>query len=110
MGPRGFWIALAIALFYLIARPHIGTVWHLTMDYPERGLTLHQVQALPSGLTPITGPTVPPGFGPLPPGASLPSTRFIDKRDCFNAEMRFETSAGVNGVYCSPRNALLWGW
>jgi hypothetical protein len=27
MGPRGFWIALAIVLFYLIARPHVGSLW-----------------------------------------------------------------------------------
>jgi len=32
MGPRGFWIAVAIVLFYLIAKPHIGKAWHLISD------------------------------------------------------------------------------
>ena len=37
MGPRGFWIALVIVLFYLIARPHVGTVWYMQEDYVEPG-------------------------------------------------------------------------
>jgi hypothetical protein len=49
MGPRGFWIALAIVLFYLIARPHISTVWYIKEDRP---LPTPSV-SLPPGLTPI---------------------------------------------------------
>lgn len=99
MGPRGFWIALAVVLLYLIARPHIGTVWHMEQDPSPYG-------TLPPGLTPVTPP---PGFGsPVP--AVLPTASFTDKRDCFNAAMRFESATSWSGVYCAGANALLWGW
>jgi hypothetical protein len=35
MGPRGFWIALAIVLCYLIARPHVGIVWRIHSYRPS---------------------------------------------------------------------------
>jgi hypothetical protein len=84
MGPRGFWIALAIVLAYLIARPHVGTVWYIALD-PNHGLTWSQIKA-------------------------LPDTRFTDKRDCFGAELRFQSATGATGTYCASKNALLWGW
>ncbi len=103
MGPRGFWIALGIVLFYLIARPHVGTVWHLTQEQPS------PTETLPPGLTPIT-PTPPPGFGPGVRFGPTPTTSFIDQRDCYREAIRFEGRTGTSGVYCAPSNALLWGW
>ena len=102
MGPRGFWIALAILLFYLIARPHVGTVWYVALDsLPTPAATL------PAGLTPISPPA---GFIP-DSDRTPPSARFTDKRDCFNAEMRFRSAyPGATGTYCDSETALLWGW
>lgn len=85
MGPRGFWIALAIILFYLIARPHVGTVWRVTVPTPG---------PLPSG---------------LPPGAvaeTPPPRAFLHQDDCLFAVTRFRALGGE----CVPENALLWGW
>lgn len=91
-------VAIVVVLAYLIARPHIGTVWYLTQDAPV---------PVPSWLK---TDTPPPGFGPGVPPPPLPRTRFIDKRDCFNAESRYENASGTSGVYCATENALLWGW
>jgi hypothetical protein len=99
-GPAiAFYVLVAIVLFYLIARPHIGTVWYLKGGLLPHGLTLEQVRALPSGFTPDSP-------APLAP---LPTTRFVDKRDCLDAEARLE-NAGNTGVYCVSENGLLWGW
>jgi hypothetical protein len=86
MGPRaGFWVALAIVLFYLIARPHVGTVWHVAMERPP-------------------GPA-PNGFVEDTPAPE----RFPDRRDCSEALSRFD-NASATSAYCAPENALLWGW
>ncbi len=87
MGPRGFWIALAIVLFYLIARPHVGTVWRVTLPPP------------PSGATPDTPPA---GFVPDTPSPHA----FVERIDCEAAANEFRSSGGQ----CVPENALLWGW
>lgn len=87
MGPRGFWIALAIVLFYLIARPRIGTVWYVATPPPA---------PLPSGAKPL------PGFVPYTP----PPRAFTDERDCDFAVGPFRQDGG----YCDSRYALLWGW
>jgi hypothetical protein len=46
MGRRGFWLALAIVLFYLIARPHAGSVWkeRRTMSSPNGRPTITVLQ------------------------------------------------------------------
>lgn len=100
MGPRGFWIALAIVLFYLIARPHIGTVWYVKEDGvevgPEHGGIVSRI--------------------PDVPGVIPPTTRFLDKQSCFvDAEepfiARFRSITGdYDRVHCASENALLWGW
>jgi|GEM_PF-6317096 hypothetical protein len=100
MGPRGFWIALAIVLFYLIARPHIGTVWYVKEDGVEAGPE-H------AGLV---------GRIPNVPGVIPPPTRFLDKRSCVSdAEEPFTAqfhsiTADYAKAYCASENALLWGW
>jgi hypothetical protein len=93
MGPRGFWIALAIVLFYLIARPHIATVWYVTANP-----------------TPTPGPTcqAPPAFGCVPPTPSPPPvSHFAEQLVC----VRYL----VNTIYyrsyrCVDHPAPLWGW
>ena len=46
MGPRVYWLALAIVLLYLIARPHVGSVWkeRRTMSSPNGRPTITVVQ------------------------------------------------------------------
>jgi hypothetical protein len=90
MGPKGFWIALAIVMFYLITRPHVGTVWYIAVPPP---------QPLPSGAVPIASSQ---GFVPDAP----PTTAFTEKKDCWFALTPFR---GL-GAECVPKNALLWGW
>lgn len=93
MGPRGYWIVLAIVLFYLIARPHVGTVWYVI--FPPS-------PPLPSGAKPL------PGFVPDTPP---PPQGFADQQTCFAAESAFRQRGGVyQDAYCAPRYALLWGW
>lgn len=91
MGPRGFWIALAIVLFYLIARPHVGTVWYVTAPSPPSWLATN---------------SPPPGFIPDTP----PARAFTEKSDCRAAAYAFYQKSGISGLDCVPRNALLWGW
>lgn len=108
--------AVLVVVAYLVARPHIGTVWYVKEDY--LGPLATPTASPPSWLIPP-----PPGFGrppPLPPRP--PTTRFVDKRDCFAAEDRFRNSTGytleeleaqhspVRDAYCATENALLWGW
>lgn len=95
MGPRGFWIALAIVLLYLIARPRIGTVWYVTIP-PD--------QPVPSGATLIKSP--PAGFVPDTP---LPKA-FAAQRDCWFAVGDFRRESGRTDAYCDSRYSLLWGW
>jgi hypothetical protein len=81
MGPRGFWIALAIVLaivlFYLIARPHVAKVWHVVSDAVAVG---------------------------------TPTTRFPDSAECSAAATRLNESTDTTGAYCASGTALLWGW
>lgn len=104
MGPRGFWIAFAIVLFYLIARPHIGHVWYVNADQakPPAPSDLWYVsadQAKPSA--PLPSPT------PLP---SPPATKYATERECGFANARFYNATRADGTYCASENALLWGW
>jgi hypothetical protein len=95
MQQRAFWITLAIILFYLIARPRIGTVWRVTLPPPT---------PLPSGLTPVSPP---PGFVADRP----PPQAFTEKSDCLVAAYQFRQEGGVDaGAYCEPRYTLVWGW
>jgi|ERR1700677_4173479 len=112
MARRGFWVALAIILFYLIARPHIATVWDLRV---KEGVLLAPPTCGPHSETP------PPGItrmsecsdqmlGIIPTPSPYPSphvTRYYSWRDCF-ANL-------VNMVYVSRYNCVvgtefLWGW
>ncbi len=87
MATRGYWIALAIVLFYLIARPHVGTVWYVAVPTLALG-------TLPTGATPITPPP----------------TSFADKADCQIARFQFQQAIGKADAVCVPKSALLWGW
>jgi hypothetical protein len=93
--------AVIIVVAYLIARPHIGTVWYMTANSPVA--------------------TPDPASSPLPPGLTRfipanqetpPPTRFIDLHDCFvNGEELFQiTHPEATHVHCATENALLWGW
>ena|SRR5580692_8637603 len=98
MGPRGFWISLVIVLFYLIARPHVGTGWYVKEDYVEAGLGHTVVDRIPDV-----------------PGVIPPSTRFLDQKSCFIAEETFTARFNsITGDYakvsCASEYALLWGW
>ena len=92
MGPRGFWIALAILLFYLIARPHIGTVWQLRTDSQRSGQKWrpHHLYLLF-----LAAPT---------------QREFLDRAACTKVASGYSSENDVTGVYCAPKNALLWGW
>jgi hypothetical protein len=99
MGPRGFWIALAIVLFYLIARPHIGTVWHVVLPAPQS-----LPSDIPSGAVPLTPP---PGFVAVTP----PPQAFTVQLNCIAAADDLRRTGGVNaGAYCAQGYGLLWGW
>jgi hypothetical protein len=113
MGPRGYCVALAIVLFYVNARPHIGRTWYVNADYagpmdvassspaPANPLITY---ATPTGETPTPPPTEVPPFRPDPPKA-----RFADRRDCLDAAIQFERQARLTGVYCASQNVLLSG-
>lgn len=90
MGRRGFWLALAIVLLYLIARPHAGSVWK------ER-----RTMSSPNGRATITvGQTDFPSYG-----------------ICENHVVTDNAAAGriaanlPRATYvCIHRTTLLWGW
>jgi hypothetical protein len=109
MGPRGFWIALAIVLFYVIARPHVGTVWSVNADGAQPPI----IPAVPSDTATPSNPFLVDAT-PTPPPVMLrpdaPKVRFTDRRDCLNAAVQYEREANLIGVYCASNNALLWGW
>jgi hypothetical protein len=98
MGPRGFWIALSIVLFYLIARPRIGTVWYVNSD---------------GAVNPLLAPSPTNWFDASPPAPTVrpdaPKGTFADRRDCLNAAGQYEREAGLVGVYCASKNAFVWG-
>jgi hypothetical protein len=118
------YIVLAIVLFYLIARPHIGTVWDLTApteltptprptcgpnsETPPPGVSRMSECAddIARGLTPL-----PPGLTPLPTSTTpLPTplmSRFYSQGDCWRSL--------VNTIFephyrCIAHAELLWGW
>jgi hypothetical protein len=93
MGPRvGFWITLALVLFYLIARPHVGTVWHLRTDGERRGQKwmVHHLDVAVF--------------------AAPAQREFLDSAACAKAASEYSSENDVTGVYCTSKNALLWGW
>jgi hypothetical protein len=109
VGPRGFWVALAIVLFYLIARPHVGTVWYVNAESATRnnyeGESSELLDAI-KGVSPSPSPSPSLSAKPVP----VPPTRFVDKRDCFGALSQYQQEANVTGAVCASTNALLWGW
>jgi|ERR1700729_1947207 len=111
MGPRGLWIALAIVLFYLIARPRIGTVWYVNADgaQPPPAAVASPIPTNIFDNTPESAPTNV--VTPIPMLRSdAPKERFADRRDCIDAAAQYERTADLIGVYCASKNALLWGW
>jgi hypothetical protein len=114
MGSRGFWVALAIVLFYLIARPRIGTIWYVNVDAAEPVMPSNA--ATPANPF-MEGYTPPPQANPLLNDTPAPSLRpgppraaFMDRRDCVDAAAQYEREGAMMGVYCASKNALLWGW
>ena len=63
MEQRAFWITLTIILFYLIARPRIGTVWYVNADNAELSSSALQ------GSTPAHVDPANPFGGPSPQAA-----------------------------------------
>ena len=108
MGPRGFWIALAIVLFYLIARPHVGTVWFIQTDRLEPIPRVNPGTSLGdmAPANPYNGGAVP--IPSAPPSPAARAYAFND--ECNSAAKRYESLVGFLGAYCSARTALLWGW
>jgi hypothetical protein len=99
---RSFWIVLAIILFYLIARPHIGQVWHIDASAATKT----------TGPSPLPdNPFIRPTPQPLiATGVSAPTAHYLSAQDCNAALGAFEQAAGVEGAYCVAGNGLLWGW
>lgn len=83
-------------LFYLIARPHLGTVWYVSSDgvvaTPTPEPTI-DVNDLHETATSKPHATLPPGLVPVVT-PSLPATRFVDKRDCFDAVVPIREHGG----------------
>lgn len=90
MGPKGFWIALAIVLFYLVSRPHIGTIWNETVFLAKAGLA--------------GKPETLQASGPYYRSSECQEQKVRDQ-----AENR--DSTGPVALYnCDPHLTLLWGW
>ena len=105
MGPRGFWIALAIVLFYLIARPHVGTVWYVNADSvntpsPKAGSWLILSGVAASGHRQLR----------VRAHRQLPRHSSSDRTDCLDAVNSYTSASGLSGAFCASKNALLWGW
>jgi len=108
MGPRGFWVALAIVLFYLVARPHVGTVWYIQTDdaKPQPIVSNWATDVRPAPTNPfLSTPTATPAAQRSPTRAV-----FTEKLDCESVASDYARDAGLTGIYCAPKNALLWGW
>jgi hypothetical protein len=94
----GPWIlaSVLIVVCYLIARPHVGTLWYLTTDTPT---------APSSEVTEQIKEAV---------NAALPQTGFGTLKDCFPAAERFNFVHNFHTtnerVYCAPSTRFLWGW
>jgi hypothetical protein len=94
MGPRGFWIALAIVLFYLIARPHIGTLWYERRITGSHSLTVEVLR-----------------FRAFPSYEACAR----EAKDDTNAWLKVEADSpgppGSGTAYnCASENALFWGY
>jgi len=91
MGPRGFWITLAIVLFlaYLVARPHVVAVY---------------VEEMANG--PIGGTTI----------NTFPTEENCEEAATLanNVGMRVVLHSGkrprVVAFHCKSSTRLLWGW
>jgi hypothetical protein len=92
VGPRGFWITLAIVLFYLITRPHVGTVWHLETDSQRLG---HKWMTHHPDVVVLAAPA---------------QRAFLDRAMCAKVASEYSSENDVTHVYCISGNALLWGW
>lgn len=104
MGPRGYWIALATVLLYLIARPHLGTVWYV--DARDAHIITDPFASI---VAPGSTPTPIPTAVPTPSVTPRPE-RFTDRANCQAALTRYESLAIATGAYCASKTALLWGW
>jgi hypothetical protein len=102
MSPRGFWIALAVVVFYFIARPHVGTVWYervtnISNNVPHRQLATVVTSASYASFEVCNGKA---------------QRATADKAQ----ERRVMAASGMkpldfSTVYdCVAKTALLWGW
>lgn len=98
MRQRAFWIVLAIVVFYLIARPRIGTLWYVNTAY---------AQPTPASLSTILANA---SEGSPSPSPSPPTSGFPTRQDCLSAVVPYEELVGMTGIECRPRYGLLWGW
>lgn len=94
----GILAAVIVVIAYLIARPHIGTVWYVNADNARP-------TPVPSGMIDWSK-----YGGHPPPSPSPPPIGFPTRQDCWNAEGTYGQLVGVIGLECMPRYALLWGW
>jgi hypothetical protein len=92
MGPRSFWIALAIVLFYLIARPHVGTVY---------------VRSVVTTLNGVASSTHGTALKVYPSSAECEKDAHIENQ----GELQLG-SGKSEGLFwsCSASTRLLWGW
>lgn len=89
-----FYVLVAIVLFCLIARPHVGKVWYISAEAATT--------TIPQDPYAVTTPH--------PSRSTPPAARYLSPEDCANAMNAFEQSASIRGAYCATGTALLWGW
>jgi hypothetical protein len=79
---------VVIVLVYLVARPHIGTVYYVNTAHARLNAS---------------------GFFASTAATAVKAT-FSDQRDCEAAATAYDANNHAVGADCSSRTALLWGW
>ena len=102
MGPRGLWIAAVVAaFFYVILRPHFGTVYYL--NGAHAGM-------LAGGKASLANSTSLGRSMFMPAAPAGVSWTFRNQHDCEAAAASYNTNNRAFGAQCAQRSALLWGW
>jgi hypothetical protein len=96
----GIWIAVAMLFVYLVARPHIGTVYYVSTVHAHLG----------AGKPSIGNSTALARSLLAPAAAAGATSTFVVERDCDAAAAAFDTENHAEDAYCASRTALLWGW
>lgn len=98
---RLLWIALVVVFIYVLARPHLGTVYYVSTAHMRfSGATKSSLQDSTSLGRSLLAPAAPLGV----------KTTFVNQSDCEAAAATYDADNHVFGASCAPRPALLWGW